>query len=302
MITPTKGRHRQLGKLLETLAAQTVPLGQVLIADGGKDAEHVVARYSSTLPVTWLPCPQPGQIPQRNFALQQLDPAIRIVIYLDDDIQLAPDALEILLAFWNGQPVTPAGVSFNITNMPAPADNPVRHVFCMQTEPRGKVLPSGYNTPVVDAPHDLRSEWLIGGATAWHRDLITREVNQPIASRWAITEDLMYSYKVFKSGGRLFVCAASRVQHIDDTPTETFRAGLFRGYNATLWRYLFVVRNPELSLLRFFWMMIGHILARTASGVAGKTWQFGYVLGHIEGLFYCLVSLLFRVNVERFLR
>lgn len=302
MITPTKGRHRQLDKLLETLAAQTVALGQILIADGGQDAEQVVARYRSALPVTWLPCPQPGQIPQRNYALQQLDPAIKVVIYFDDDIQLAPDALETLLAFWNAQPVSPAGVSFNITNMPAQPDNPVRHFFCMQTEPRGKVLRSGYNTPVVGAPFDLRSEWLIGGATAWRRDLLASQVNQPIASRWAITEDLMYSYRVFKSGGQLFVCAAARVQHIDDTPTETFRAGLFRGYNATLWRYLFVARNPELSRLRFFWMMLGHILARMVSGATGKTWQFGYVLGHIEGLFFCLVSLGFRVNVERFLR
>lgn len=302
MITPTKGRHAQLSMLLQTLAAQTVPLGQVLIADGGGDAHDVVAVYQDRLPVTWLKCPQPGQIPQRNYALSRLAPDIRVVIYFDDDIQLAPNALETLLAFWNAQPTSPAGVSFNITNMPKQPDNAVRHLFCMQTEPRGKVLPSGYNTPVIGVSSNLRSEWLIGGATAWRRDILTGQTNQPIASRWAITEDLMYSYRIFKSGEQLFVCADARVEHIDHTPIETFRAGLFRGYNATMWRYLFVVRNPELSKPLFFWMMIGHILARTASGLAGNTWQFGYVLGHLKGMFYCLLSLGLRINVERFLR
>lgn len=299
IITPTKSRHRQLTCLLTTLAAQTRRVGQIIIADGGRDAQTVVAPFADRLPVRWLDCPQPGQIIQRNLALQQVAPQIKVIIYLDDDIQLAPGAIEVLLDFWNTRPVTPAGVSFNITNMPPQPDNPVRHFFCMQTEPRGKVLASGYNTPVTRLTNDIESQWLIGGATAWRKDILLSHVNEGIASRWAITEDLMFSYALWKRGERLFACARARVQHIDETPVETFKAGIFRGYNATVWRYLFVTRHPELSPWLFLWMMTGQSLARLGSAATGRFWQLGYVLGNAKGMGQCLRALLFGYDIRR---
>jgi glycosyltransferase involved in cell wall biosynthesis len=302
IITPTKSRHRQLTCLLTTLAAQTQRVGQIIIADGGRDARAVVEPFADRLSVRWLDCPQPGQIIQRNLALQQVAPEIRVIIYLDDDIQLAPDAIEVLLDFWNSRLLTPAGVSFNITNMPPQPDNPVRHFFCMQTEPRGKVLASGYNTPVTRLTEDVESQWLIGGATAWRKDILMAHVNEGIASRWAITEDLMFSYALWKRGERLFACADARVQHIDDTPVETFKAGMFRGYNATVWRYLFVTRHPELSPWLFLWMMTGQSLARLGSAATGRFWQLGYVLGNARGMSQCLRALLFGYDIRRGLK
>lgn len=301
VITPTKGRHRQLACLLKTLSRQTAPVGKVIIADGGRDAENLVTSYADKLPVIWLDCPHPGQILQRNLALQHLPDTARVVIYLDDDIQLEPDAVATLVAFWNVQKQTPAGVSFNLMNMPKQPDNWFRHVFVMASEPRGRVWSSGYNSPVTGLTEAIESQWLIGGATAWRRDILLGHANEGISSRWAITEDLMFSYPISKSGEKLFVCADAVGHHIDDTPTQTFSAGVFRGNSAVLWRYLFVTAHPELSTLAMTWMVLGQTAGRIAQGLRGNFWNFGYAVGYAKGLLTCGWSVATRRDIREFL-
>ena len=302
VVTPTKGRHRQLARLLKSLSEQTVRLRQVIIADGGHDAEALVAGFAGRLPVTWLACPVPGQIAQRNFALTTLVPEVAVVIYLDDDIQLAPDAIEKLVACWNTREAEPTGITLNITNMARQKDSLFRRLFFMQTEPKGRVLRSGYNTPMSGLIENIRSEWLIGGATAWRRNVLEANVNRPIPSRSAITEDLMYSYELHKSGAALYGCADAKVEHVDDTIAETYATGRFRGENATLWRYMFVAENPELSKPRFFWMMIGQSLVRLCLGLTGKPWHLGYFVGHMRGIGLALKTLLSGQDVRKFLK
>ena len=290
VITPTKGRHPQLRELLRTLAAQTTPVGHIIIADGGRDAEELVAGYADILPIMWLDCPQPGQVIQRNTALRQVPDRIRLIIYFDDDIQLTPGAVEAFVAFWNekSQIREPAGVSFNLTNMPHQPDSAFRRIFCMGTRPKGRVLSSGYNTPVVNADVDIQSQWLIGGATGWRKNILMDQLNEEIPSRWAITEDLMFSYPIAKSGETLFVCAAARAAHIDNTPIETLASGMFRGNAAVLWRYFFVNSHSELSKLQFYWMTFGQTLGRFAQAAAGRKVALGYALGYLKGLWSCL--------------
>jgi glycosyltransferase involved in cell wall biosynthesis len=302
VVTPTKGRHKQLRELLRTLSAQTAPVGQVIIADGGHDAEPVVAAYNGRLPVLWLACPTPGQIAQRNFALTHLDPRIEVVVYLDDDIQLEPDAIEKLVACWNSRDEAPSGMTINITNMPKQPDSLFRRIFCMQTEPKGRVLKSGYNTPMIGLTENIRSEWLIGGATAWRRDVLVAHINRPIPSRWAITEDLRFSYSLHKTGAALYGCAEAKVRHIDDTITEDFATGVFRGNNATLWRYLLVAENAELSKFQFFWMMFGQTLVRFALGLTGRSWHLGYTVGQLKGIAIAFYALVTRTDIARFLK
>jgi len=301
VITPTKGRHKQLGFLLKTLSEQSEPVGQIIIADGGRDAESLINSYKEKIPVTWLDCPQPGQVTQRNYALRLVTSQAKVIIYFDDDIQLETDAIEAFVAFWNSHASIPAGVSFNLTNMPKQTDNFLRRLFCMGTEPRGRVLRSGYNTPAVGVAADIRSEWLIGGATGWRKDILLSRENEEIPSRWAITEDLIFSYPLHKIGEQLYVCASARAAHIDDTPTETFSAGVFRGNAAVLWRYLFVTSHPELSQLLFFWMIFGQIVGRIGQGLVGRPGAWGYAWGYSKGVAKCLVALILRRDIRQFL-
>lgn len=293
VITPTKGRHKLLAKMLESLSNQTQKVGQVIIADGGRDAENVINEFKDKLPISWLDCPIAGQIPQRKLALKQLKDNIEVIIYFDDDIYQEPNSLETLIAFWNAQETEPAGVSFNLLGMRKQKDSLFRKIFIMSITPPGKVLRSGYNTPITNVAKDLKSEWLLGGATAWRKNILLATDHTGIASSWAICEDLIFSYPVGKTEG-LYVCADAKVHDIDTPPEPTFAQMRFRGRNAVLWRYYFVSRHKELSKPLFFWMMLGQTIPRlllgTMRSLTGKTTMLGHGIGHLEALIKCLYS------------
>jgi glycosyltransferase involved in cell wall biosynthesis len=284
VVTPTKGRPKQLNMLLTTLAAQSVQLGQILIADGGADQQTLVEGFADRLPVQWLACPTPGQIPQRNFALTHLAETIRAVIYFDDDIQVAPDAVEVLVAYFNAQSVPPGGVSFNLGNFPEQPDSVFRRLFLMGTNPGGRILKSGYNTPVVQPETDLKhTDWLIGGATLWRRDVLGTFRLPDLPSDWATCEDLIFSYPVSKVEP-LHVCVAARADHIDEARILSAADCKKRGRAAVLWRAWFVQRNRDLSKLAFLWMNTGMVLGWAARGVRGNPLAWGYMHGTLSGM------------------
>lgn len=289
ILTPTFRRHAQLRRMLTALAGQSVQVGQIVIADGGRDATDLVAEYAGKLPVEWLDCEVRGQIAQRNLGLTRIRAACRVVLYLDDDIVLAPDCIAQLLAFWNAQEREPAGVGLNITNMPQQPDGLFRRLFLMGTRPMGRVLVSGYNTPVTGVAHNLDSQWLTGGATAWRRDVLEAYLNAPVQTSWAVGEDLMFSYPISKQE-RLAVCAAALCTHEDEAPAMTFAGGRFRAYRGVVSRYVFVRAHPELRQLAFFWMIFGQLLGRLVRGISGRRSEWGFLVGTVEALRDCVVN------------
>lgn len=284
VITPTKGRPKQLQKLLETLSAQSAPLGQVLVADGGCDQESLVQNFANCLPIKWLACPIAGQIPQRNFAMTHLASSIRAVIYLDDDIQVEPSAIDTLITFFNAQLPTPGGVSFNLGNLPEQSTSAIRRIFIMGTRPNGKILRSGYNTPIVNLQSDiLNSDWLIGGATLWRRDILQTHQLPDLPSDWATCEDIIFSYPVSKIAP-LHVCASARAYHIDDERVMTGKDGRKRGRAAVLWRAWFVQKNSDLSKAAFLWMNFGMLLGWGVRAITGNSVAIGYFHGTASGI------------------
>ena len=301
IITPTFNRTKQLNSLLKTLTEQTLIVGSIIVADGVGDAKEIVDNYQDQLPVSWLNCPVQGQIPQRNHALQELPSHCKIVIYFDDDFQLESNAIEEMVDFWNKQMTVPAGVSFNITNLPERPDNIFRHLFYIATEPRGKVWKSGYNSPCGNHKQNMTSEWLPGGCTAWRRDILDANSIPDISSRWAICEDLIFSYPVGKNEP-LFLCDKAKVKHIDDITKLGFYKCVERGKNTVLWRLYFVSMNADLSVLLFYWMNIGLLLGYGARSIKGSGDQLGYLVGTFLGVFSSLSSILLRKNIRDLLR
>jgi glycosyltransferase involved in cell wall biosynthesis len=301
IITPTFNRTKQIDKLLKTLTQQTLPVGSIIVADGMGSAKEVIDKYRDHLSVKWLNCPVQGQITQRNFALKGLPVDCKVVIYFDDDIQLESNAIEEMVKFWNTQANIPAGVSFNISNIPDQPDNIFRHIFCMATEPHGKVWRSGYNSPCGNNEDNMSSEWLPGGVTAWRKDVLDTYSIPDISSRWAVCEDLIFSYPVGKNEP-LFFCAKAKVKHIDDITKLGFYKCLERGKNTVLWRLYFVSINQDLSVLLFFWMNIGLLFGYGIRSINGGQDQLGYLVGTLLGMVSSLRLMLFGRNIRDALR
>jgi len=218
----------------------------VLIVATGTNISEVVERFRDRLPVEYFHSETPGQIHQRNLGLAQLDERTPLVGLLDDDIVLEPDALERMIECWNRIEADSAGVGFNIVNAPPYRPSWLARLFVGDPGP-GRVLASGYNTRIDAIDRDIRTQWLNGGGTVWKRAILAEYRQPALRTRWAIGEDIRFSYPVGKRHP-LYVCAAARVHLVptlDQAPPDSVHR--FRGRKGALAAFYLVSLHPELS-------------------------------------------------------
>ena len=195
--------------------------------------------------------------------------------------------------FWNEESqksdLPLAGASFNIKDSPELRSSVLRNLFFLQTKPAGNVSIAGYAAPFTTTETNMRTSWLLGGATAWSRDIIEKHqhpINFP--TRWAVCEDLIYSYPLGRKY-RLLVAADASAYHNETYNKMSFRQGIFYGLSGAIMRYHFVSQNPDLKTLAFCWMTIGIIFGNLGRGLFGSPRHLGLCFGGIEGLVRAIV-------------
>lgn len=301
IICPTKNQPNKVVRLLGSIARLDEKPHQVIIADGGCNLKPVITPFFKELNLICLYCPEAGQILQRNHAHKYLDKNIHLVVHLDDDITLSNDSLQKMIMFWNeeskNQAEPLAGASFNIDDAPPIISSAVRKLFFLQTKRAGQVSKAGYAAPFVPTELNMRTYWLLGGATAWSRDIIDT-CPHPIdfPTKWASCEDLMYSFPLSQKY-RLMVVANANVCHNETYSKISFRQGIFYGLTSTIMRYYFVHQNPNLKTWAYIWMTIGVIAGNLGRGLAGSQRHLGLCLGSIHGLVNAIACIL--VNGDR---
>ena len=265
---------------------------QIIIADGGHNLKPLLTTFAAQLNLICLYCPEIGQIMQRNHAHTYLDKSIKLVLHLDDDTTLEPDAISEMISFWNEESKKSApplaGISFNVQDLPKVKPSALRKLFFLNSEPAGHVSKAGYAAPFAPTENNLRTSWLLG-ATAWSREVLKKHphpINFP--TRWAVCEDLIYSYQL-KNKYRLMVAARARSYHNETYDKMSFQQGIFYGVSGTIMRYHFVRLNPELRVLPFLWMTLGVIIGNLGRGIFGSPRHIGLSFGGMEGFYRVLV-------------
>ena len=291
-VVPTKDRPQKVGNLLESLSQQTEPCGRVIVIDGGQSVRDVVMAFADRLPVEYRDCRPPGQIRQRNIGIGMIDARTPLVGCLDDDIVFEPQAVKAMAAFWNTCESETAGVSFNIVNTPPEPRSWLRDLFFLSGPGPGRVLPSGMATSNCQAQTNLRTQWLCDGATVWRHEILNRFPHREVRSRWAIGEDVIFSYPIGKQFP-LYVCADARVRHEHQADYVSRMRHRFHGRTQTMWMFYFVESNQDVSRLAFLWMVLGTIVARSVMGaltLQRSHIEFGW--GQIEGVAKSLTAVL----------
>ncbi len=284
IIIPTFNRPEKMANILTSLAAQIEPCGRIIVVDGGGSVERVVERFTERLPVEYHRCTPPGQIRQRNYGIALLGSETRLIAYFDDDIVLEPDAIKVMIAFLNGCEPDTAGAGFNMVNFPPHRLSLLKALFGMSSRQQGRVLRSGFNVTIANVQEDLRAQWLCGGATVWKSEILRKFLNKEINSRWAASEDLVFSYPIGKKFP-LYVCANARVRHEHVNDHKAVNKYKYYGRTFTLWQLSFIEQHPELSRLYFFWMITGQILGRLISGsFQHQKSQIYTAIGLMEGM------------------
>ena len=170
-------------------------------------------------------------------------------------------------------------------------------MFGMSDQLQGVVLSSGYNVATSPVAEDIKSQWLCGGATVWRQEILKLYFHHEVKSRWAICEDVMFSYPIGKKYP-LYVCAKAQVRHehvYDHSVSMKFR---YYGKTVTLWRLVFVRQHSELSFVAYAWMILGQVLARLLAGIFTlNVCHLEYAFGQLEGFCCGIIALLRSKNV-----
>ena len=226
--------------------------------------------------------------PPTNFRAKKLADHIEVVIHLDDDITFEPDFLKKILENWNRETKANgrklAGMSFNIIDSPKLNSSTFHHLFFLNTNCPGSVSEAGYAAPFVPAETSINVDWLLGGATAWSREII-QSYPHPIdfPTRWAVCEDVIYSFPLRKRF-RLFVASDVKCYHNETYSHIGMKQGIYYGKTSVVMRYLFVSQNSELKFFAFLWMTLGIILSNFLRALTFRRRNAGLCVGGIIGL------------------
>jgi len=262
ILVPTLNRPKKLRELLKSVTAQTEVIGRVIIVDGADDAGPVADLFRSSLPIEYLQCHPPGQIRQRNHGLSALPEGEHLIALLDDDIVLEPEAVQEMIAFWNRAPEDTGGVAFNIVNGEPERYSWLKGLLGLSAREPGRVLQNGMTSAVTHAKSDVQVQWLPGGATVWRSELLLERSHAEVSARWAIAEDLLFSYPVGKERP-LFVCAGARILHKHEADYGHASPEGFHGWTQTVWTYHFVSSIEDLSRIRFLFSLLIRMLGKT---------------------------------------
>jgi glycosyltransferase involved in cell wall biosynthesis len=265
IIIPTKDRPEKIKDLLNSITIQNVQCRRIIIVDGGESIKDIILSYKK-LPIEYYSCDTPGQIIQRNLALSKLTDGDKLVAFFDDDLVLMPESIKCMINMWNKVEKETAGISFNIINNPPVKHNLLKSFIGMSNKKMGAILRSGYNVPISPTEKNIKTEWLCGGATVWRQRILKTYINQDIQSRWAVCEDIIFSYPISKHYS-LYVCADAKVRHEHVYDHNVKIDHKYYGRTSTLWGLHFVEQNKTLSRLYYFYMISAQILIRFCMGI-----------------------------------
>ena len=261
-VVPTKDRPEDLRVLFESLQLQTVLPNQIIIVDGSSpDIKYVCDEYPD-LPITYDRCFPPSLAKQRNAGMARLHNNITIAGYLDDDIELDPDATEKMLAFWSDVPENTGGAAISIRDQHNQINSKLMSIFLMAGKTPGKMLSSAHAVHIPFIGRTFETQWLYGGATIWSREVINTFNYDEWFDGYGFLEDVDYSYRVSQKH-RLYVVGDSRCLHhsagLSDKKQYVF------GKQQIFNRLYFARKMKTFSPLAVYWAIFGNILMNGAA-------------------------------------
>ena len=247
IVIPTIGRHAELRRMLGSLAAQTCLPDEILIIDQDQSTRAVADDFQQ-LKIHVMALPG-SAASKRNAGFRAMSPDIELVGFMDDDIELEPDAINALLEFWERAPEDLGGVGCNLVNHPsivAPRLKGLRLTswLGLYDSTKGAVLRSGIHTMIGCVNDHCYVRWLSSMAAVFPRPLLDEFMFDEWFQTYSYLEDLDFTYRIGKRY-RLAVVADARVYHY---PSAVGRPSAYLfGKKEVLNRLYFVSKYHELS-------------------------------------------------------
>jgi len=256
LVIPTRNNPGKLAKTLTSLAAQDRPGLRVIVIGSGDDQSGLISQFRSTLDLDYLHSEEGGQVHQRNLGIGLLlGEKFRYIGFWDDDLIAQKGCISAIRAFIEAQNLTGAidfALGLNIEDEDSFAEIPFRRMQRLLrrigTRP-GEVTVTGMNTSIANVSSDITTQWVGGGYTIWSANILKKYPQEPMRTRYAVGEDLLYSYPLGKIYP-FFVCAQAKVI-LDDSGIEDPVVIRFRTERSTIAHLYLCDQHKEFSSILY---------------------------------------------------
>jgi len=267
VVIATKDRPENLRKVLSGIRDQSVHPHQVIVVDGGDETIENVVEGFRGLEVDYVRVYPPALTKQKNAGVANVNADIDLIGFIDDDIGFEDNAIQAMLAFWQAAPKNTGGASFNLTDFNHSwswIKSLPQRMFFIDNRHMGRVLRSGFNTPIWNVQKDTNVQWLGGGYTVWRKTVFDNWRFDEWFTGSGLWEDVHFSYRVGKTH-KLAVVANAKAIHVEGPISSEahLRIGKTQIVN---WLY-FVKHNPDLSVLMCLWGCIGRTAVNLSKGI-----------------------------------
>jgi len=200
-VIPTKDRPDELQRLLASLLKQTDQKDKVIVVYCGNHKTFIKLIKKYKTKVIFLLSKQPGQVGQRQIGIKKLK-KFKWICFFDDDIVLLPQSLKKVKEYLLNKSTKKLGaISFNLINekkFKARLVQKFLNYFKIFPLCPGNVAASGCIGSIAALNQNIKSEWVLGGATIWRSSILKSNPNKAPVEDWAFAEDINYSYPIGK--------------------------------------------------------------------------------------------------------
>ena len=249
-VVATKDRPQPLRRMLKSLSEQSRVPDRVVIIDASESPNPDITDLYPDLEIMYIHHHPPNISRQRNLGVKKAEVDNGLIGFLDDDIELLPDAVENMLTFWASGTEDVGGAAFNMLNHPRPVAGSLKRLPLVEelglySRKRGAVLSSGFQTMIGKVGEDRYVSWLPTTAVVWRNHIFENFRMDERLSGFSYLEDLDFSYRVGKSY-RLLVLADACYYHYPDLDKNWDDYGF--GKKEVFNRIYFVNKFREFSL------------------------------------------------------
>ena len=259
VLIATKDRLNQITKLLSSLEKSTKLPSTVIVVYNGINIESEIERFNVLFQLVTIKSDIASQVHQKKLGLRALPPDCKWVLFLDDDVVIEPDSIELLYERYICNPSFSNCVGFGLAIRNRVYRNNnwlVRYMLYamkLHSFSPGDVTIGGHPQSYLNQNNVCEVKWL-NGLSIWSRGVTDQYFDVPLISDYAAYEDVMFSYTVGRKYRLLFASDIFVLDQIleNDRPlsSKQFVAGCYA-------RYFFVDTNPDMSKS---WMITGQII------------------------------------------
>lgn len=259
ILIATKDRSNELRNLLESISISTLLPNKIVIVYSGKDISYLSPEFRSRLNIEIIYSPVTSQSFQKSLGIRSLKTDYSWTLFMDDDLVVEKNSLEILFREYLNNPNYQSYVGFGlgVLNISARKLNSVEKIFLklfkLYSDKPGTITQSGHVQSYLLNTTEVEVSWL-NGLSVWNSKVLYKYPSEQTSIPYSAYEDVIFSYEVSRHGKLLFAPKVKiQTQNSKATDILTTQRFIYGGYL----RYQFVSTHYEFSK---WWLLISQII------------------------------------------